>query len=109
MLAHDLQMRADNLKRKWEYTGDSTTLKTAFNLLNQALKVDSGYIDALIEKAMIFSETGRYDSALIYIEKIKAIDPENSSIYGQKGNIFLYSNNADSALKYYLIEDELKP
>ena len=109
MRAHDLHMRADNLKRKWEYTGDSTTLKTVFNLLNQALKVDSGYLDALIEKAMIFSMTGKYDSALIYVEKIKAIDPENSNIYGQKGNIYLFSSNADSALKYFLIEDELKP
>ena len=109
MLAHDLQMRAEEMIRKWRYTGDSITLKMVFNLLNQALKVDPGYIDAITEKSMVFSETGRYDSALFYIEKIKAIDPENSNIYGQKGLIYLYSNNADSALKYFLKEDELKP
>jgi TolB-like protein len=109
MRAHDLQMRAEEMIRKWRYTGDSITLKMVFNLLNQALKVDPRYLDAIVAKAMIFSETGRYDSALFYIEKIKAIDPENISIYGQKGLIYLYSYNADSALKYFLIEDELMP
>ena len=109
MRAHDLKMRADEMIRKWRYTGDSIYLNMVFNLLNQALKVDPGYLDAINTKTMIFSETGRYDSALVYIEKIKAIDPENINIYGQQGLIYLYSSNADSALKYFLIEDDLMP
>ena len=72
MLAHDLSMRGNEMIRKWRYTGDSLTLKLAFNLLNQSLKVDPEYIGALATKCMLFSETHNFDSALFYIEKIKS-------------------------------------
>lgn len=107
MLAHDLQLRGHEMIRKWRYTDDSLTLKLAFNLLNQSLKVDPEYIEALSTKCMLFSETGNFDSASFYIEKIKAIDPENCAIYGQKGLIYFYSNRPDSALKYFFKEDKL--
>lgn len=107
--ANDLQMRAEEMVRKWQFTEDSITLKLAFNLLNQALHVDPEYIDAITEKSRLFSQTGKYDSALFYIEKIKAIDPENINFYTQKGNYFFYNNVPDSALKYFLKVDEINP
>jgi TolB-like protein/predicted Zn-dependent protease len=107
ILAHDLQLRGHEMIRKWRYTDDSLTLKLAFNLLNQSLKVDPEYIEALSTKCMLFSEIGNFDSASFYIDKIKAIDPENSAIYGQKGLIYFYSNRPDSALKYFFKEDKL--
>ena len=109
MLAHDLQMRGHEMIRKWRYTGDSVSLKLAFNLLNQSLKADPGYIEAIRMKSMLFSEVGDFDSALYYINKIKAIDPESIYIYNQKGLIYFYSNQHDSALKYYFIYDKINP
>ena len=109
ILAHDLNLKGHEMIRTWRYSGDSLTLKLAFNLLNQALKVDPQYIYALSGRSMLFSEIGRYDSALFYIEKIKAIDPTNNEIIGLKGLIYFYSNKADSALKYFSIADKLEP
>lgn len=109
ILAHDLQLKGQEMIRTWRYTGDSLTLKLAFNLLNQALKVDPQYVDALSGRSMLFSEIGRYDSVLFCIEKIKAIDPTNNEINGLKGLMYFYSNKADSALKYFSIADKLEP
>ena len=107
ILAHDLQIKGHEMIRKWRYTGDSLTLKLAFNLLSQALKVDPEYIEAIKTKCMLFSETRNFDSALYYIDKIKSIDPENSEIYRQKGLIYFYSGKPDSALKYFFEVDKL--
>jgi tetratricopeptide (TPR) repeat protein len=77
--------------------------------MNQALHVDPEYIDAITEKSSILIRTGRYDSALFYIEKIKAIDPKNINFYDQKGLYYFYTNVPDSALKYSLKVDEMRP
>jgi TolB-like protein/Tfp pilus assembly protein PilF len=109
IIANDLLMRAEDMVRKWRYTGDSINLKLAFNLLNQALKVDPVYVDAITEKSRIFSETGNYDSALFYIRKIKTIDPENIDYYDLTGLYYFYNNVPDSALRYFLKVDEIRP
>ncbi len=109
MLAHDLQLRGHEMIRKWRYTRDSTYLNLAFNLLNEALKIDSGYLRALSNKIMLFSEISNFDSALYYINRIQEIDPGNEGIYGQRGGIYYYSNQPDSALKYYAIAERLSP
>ena len=107
--AYDLAKRGHEMIRKWRYTRDTLTLRLANNLLDQSLKVDPEYIEALKTKSMLFSEVGSYDSASIYIEKIKAIDPGNIAIYGLKGLIYFYSGKPDSALKYFSQLEKLDP
>jgi len=107
--AYDLTKRGHEMIRKWRFTKDTLTLKLANNLLDQSLKVDPEYIDALKTKSMLFSEVGSYDSASIYIEKIKDVDPRNTDIYGLKGLIYSYSGKSDSALKYFSYSEKLAP
>jgi TolB-like protein len=109
MLAYDLCSRGGEMVRKWYYTQDSLNLRLAFNLFNQALKIDPKYIDAISSKGMTYVEAGKYDSAMIMYDKLQELDPTGSACASGKAMIYLYSNKPDSALKYSKISVDLAP
>jgi TolB-like protein/Tfp pilus assembly protein PilF len=109
MVAYDLLMRGHEMVRKFRYTQDSTLLKLALNLFDQALKIDPIYTDALGGKGLTYTESGKYDSALYYFKKILEIDPHDFQSAQGIGYVYMNSNNYDSAFKYYQKANELKP
>jgi TolB-like protein len=100
MLAHDLYLKGSEMVNKWHYTDDSLYIKLAVNSFTQALKIDPKYIAALDGIKMIYQESGSFDSAMFYLDKIEAIDPGNTSFFHGKGAIYYYTNKPDSALFY---------
>jgi len=109
MQAYDLWVRGSEMVRKFRYTQDSTLLKLALNLFDQALKIDPIYTDALQGKGLTYNESGKYDSAMYYYRKIGEIDPDNFEYAQGIGLVYMNSNNYDSAFKYYQKANELKP
>jgi TolB-like protein/Tfp pilus assembly protein PilF len=109
ILAHDLYLKGSEMITKWHYTDDSLNLKFALNLFYQALEHDPKYIDAISGISLLYTDKGKYDSALFYIEKIENIDPYNSVILGRKAGIYFNTNKPDSAIKYFQKELEINP
>ncbi len=109
MQAYDLWVRGSEMVRKFRYTQDSTLLKLALNLFDQALKIDPIYTDALQGKGLTYNESGKYDSAMYYYRKIIEIDPHDFQSVQGIGYVYMTSNNYDSAFIYYQKANELKP
>jgi len=110
MEAYDLSMRAWDMIEKWRDMRERQYLKVAMNLLNQALKIDPGYSDALSSKGWVHLEGGEYDSALYYFNKTIELYPDNFFPYGGKGSLYLSRlNEPDSAYKYISKAYELAP
>jgi len=109
ILAYDLYMKGHEMVRKFRYTDDSTLLRIALNLFDQALKIDPNYPYAMQGKGSAYTEAGKYDSALYY-EK-KAIEADQSHILGLAGIgvLYMYSNNPDSAFKYLQLAIDNSP
>ena len=112
MLAYDLQLKGYEYIRAWryEYEQDSSNLKLAMILADEALKIDPDYIGAMNLKALISTYIRDYDSALYYYDKIYHLDPEHYSSYTGKGYLYMrYLNNTDSAFKYIMKGISLAP
>ena len=109
MQAYDLWVRGSEMVRKFRYTQDSTLLKLALNLFDQALKIDPIYTDALQGKGLTYNESGKYDSAMYYYRKIIEIDPHDFQSVQGIGLVYMTSNNYDSAFIYYQKANELEP
>jgi TolB-like protein/tetratricopeptide (TPR) repeat protein len=101
MVAHDLYMRGHEMVRNFRSTNDTSLLRLALNLFDQALKIDPQYTMALHGKGMTYNESGKYDSAMVYYKKLQELDPESGDAYLGIGGVFMYSNQPDSSLKYY--------
>ena len=101
MVAHDLVMRGREMVREYRFKNDSTLLRLALNLFNQALEIDPQYTLALCGKGMTYNEEGKFDSALVYYKKVLALDPESGDAFAGMGAVFMYSNQVDSSLIYY--------
>jgi len=110
ILAYDLVTRGHEKLRTWRFTRDSSNLKIALILINQALEVDPEYIRAISQKANIYMEGGKYDSAMFYYEKTIELDPENSLSYSGKGVLYMrYLDKPDSAYKYLVKAVDFAP
>jgi len=98
--AYDLILRANEITRTWRFTKDSTLIKIALSLTDQALGIDPEYLFALSFKALVYNTLRNFDSAWFYIKKIEKIDPGSYFIEQQKCLLYYYSNESDSAFKY---------
>lgn len=107
--AYDLMSRGGEMVRKYRYSNDSSDIKLAFNLLDEALKIHPDFILALQQKASAFNELGIYDSALYYHRKANRIDPEHLTSLAGLGVTYMYSNQPDSAFKYLQMAVEQNP
>jgi len=105
---YDLNLKASEMYRKWQITFDSAYLRLGFNLCEQSLKIEPDNKDALIRKSMLYNESSKTDSSILYLKKVKRLFPD-VSINGGLGTLYLYTNNSDSALKYIELTLEAKP
>ena len=108
ILAYDFYLRGQDLLRKSRYTKDSTDLKLAFSALNEAIKIDPEFIQAIRYKAMAFTESGDYDSSLYYNRKANILDPAHPNFAGI-GVVYMYSGKSDSAFKYLQMAIDKNP
>ena len=60
-------------------------------------------------KAQVFTEAGKYDSALFYQRKVIRIDPQYKEGLSGLGVTYMYSNQPDSAFKYLQMAVEQNP
>ncbi len=108
ILAYEFYLRGQDLLRKSRYTKDSTDLKLAFSALNEAIKIDPEFIEAIRYKAMTFTESGDYDSSLYYNKKANILDPAHPNFAGI-GVVYMYSGKSDSAFKYLQMAVDKNP
>jgi TolB-like protein/AraC-like DNA-binding protein/Tfp pilus assembly protein PilF len=109
LLARKFAMKGSEMSMKWWETRDGQYLRIASNFFDEALKIDSGYLNAKVGKGMTYLNTGRYDSANLYFEEVIKTDPENRGALDGIGTIYMYTNKTDSAVKYFQKQVELSP
>jgi len=100
MEAYDLSIRGQEMLRKFRYTLDTAFARIAINLFNQSQELDPGNEIINGSKAQIYTAMGSYDTAMYYADRMIELFPEFSGGYQNKGNIFMLTNQLDSAYKY---------
>ena len=83
--------------------------ETARNWEDQSESVRNEYITNYLEKATTAQLQKKYDKALTFIEEALKIDESNSTIWNQKGNIYLKLENLREAKFSYERAVELDP
>ena len=101
ILAHTLFMKGDAEMRKLSLEGYYPNTRIPFYFFDQALKIDSNYIDALLGKALWYSRFGKPDSTLLLCRKILTLDSENAGAMNKIAGVLLYGDKPDSALYYF--------
>ena len=92
--AYDLFIRARHERLLYYQTHDQQNLKRSHDLLDKAIQMDPNYLMAILQKGATYMNEGNYDSAFVYIDRVLAIDPDNSEAYGIKGALYgLYGKN----------------
>jgi TolB-like protein len=110
ILAYDLGLKGNDYLASWQFTKDTTKLKLAGIIAEEALQIDPEYIGAIDLKARCSMYEGDYDSALYLYNRISQIDPTHYLGYTGKGHLYmLYLNNVDSAFKYLVKGIQLAP
>jgi adenylate cyclase len=99
--AYDLYIRAEHELLSYFKNRDDTFLKSAHNLIDQALEIDPKFANALSIKASIYAAEGNSDSALLYADRAILIDPEYSESYLIKGEVYHGTGKYDLALENY--------
>jgi TolB-like protein/AraC-like DNA-binding protein/Tfp pilus assembly protein PilF len=109
MRARKFAMKASEMGSKWWETRDDQYLRIASNYLDEALKLDPGYLNAKAGKGIVYLNGGRYDSARIYFVDVLKTDPENRGALDGIGTLYMYTNKNDSAVKYFQKQVEVSP
>jgi tetratricopeptide (TPR) repeat protein len=83
--------------------------KEAIDCFNNAIKINTFYVDAYIDKSFSEAQIGMYDEALKTINKALEIDPDNSDALSGKGIVFYFLKDYDEAFKWYDKAKEADP
>ncbi|MFY0675025.1 MAG: tetratricopeptide repeat protein [Bacteroidia bacterium] len=84
---------------------------TGVGLLREVLELDSNNIDALYYLSYLSMKSGQYDKAVVRLEKLTKLEPEEPAYYEYLANAYLKAgdeNSAERAIRKYaeLEEDE---
>jgi len=85
--AYDFYIKAEHEKISFHKERNKEHLKSAHKLIDQALGIDPGFVNAIVSKGSIFEHENKYDSAILYAEKAIKIDPEYAGSYSLKGEV----------------------
>jgi len=107
--AYDLYVRAVHEQQLYWNTFDEKHLKSSNNLLSKALQIDPGYLQAIALKGNAFMAEKNYDSALVYAERVLAVDPELRFGYAVKGESYFQMGEIDLSIENYLKATNLPP
>jgi len=100
--AYNFYIRGHYESLQYWKTLDDKHLRSANDLLDEALKIDTDYLEAINGKGLVFVAKQNYDSAIIYAERAITIDPELPDGYGLKGECFFCQGKYDLAIENYL-------
>jgi len=76
-------------------------LKDAETLYQEILQENPDQSDVLHALAVLYAQTGKYDDALVALDKAITLEPHIVALYNSKGNVFLRLNNHEAAAKQY--------
>ncbi len=79
----------------WQLEQDTVT---AMAQLDSSLMIDPAFQIALTWKVMVFRQTERFDSAIVYAEKIKAYHPDSPAPYAALTAIYSQTGRIDDAI-----------
>lgn len=107
--AYDLVLKGHEMTSNYWKTLDSKYIQLAHNLLNRALEIDPGYIEALELQCNIFSFGNKLDSTVFYADRIIKIDPERASGYQLRAIGYSWMGQSDLAIESFLKAIEIEP
>jgi len=80
---------------------DTVTYKKAITLINRAIKLDSNYFRAYINKFSFQTQVTQYDSALVTGKRIIKLRPDAYPIWQMMGSIYEEKGDTVTAKDYY--------
>jgi len=107
--AYDLVLKGWEMFNNYWKTLDSKYIQLAHNLLNRALEIDPGYIEALELQCSIFLLENKPDSTVYYADRIIKLDPERASGYYVKAEGYNWMGQSDLAIESFLKAMEIQP
>ena len=100
--AYEFYIRAQQLLDSYWRDHDTKYMPEAQRLLDKALEIDPGYEMAIAAKGGVFLAQSKYDSVLIYANRLKDLNPYSPNGYFMKGEYYNFFNVPDSAIENYL-------
>jgi TolB-like protein len=100
--AYEFYIRAHQLVDSYWKDHETKYLPEAQRLLNKALEIDPGYKMAIEAKGVAFLAQSKYDSVLVYANRLKDLNPNSARGYYLKGEYYNFTNVPDSAIENYL-------
>lgn len=79
----------------------NNTVDAAVETLNKAEKTLGNSFEITYEKYRIYTMAGKYDKAIVELEKISAMNPGEARIYGMLGELYEQSGNKEKAIEMY--------
>ena len=80
---------------------DTVTYKKAITLINRAIKLDSNYFRAYVNKFGFQTQVAQFDSALVTGKRIIKLRPDAYPIWQMMGSIYEVKGDTVSAKDYY--------
>lgn len=71
------------------------------------ISMDSDNVGARLQVAIIYAKYGLYNAANLEFDQILAIDPDNSAVYNNRGNIYFSLGDYERALEDYNYAEKL--
>jgi TolB-like protein len=107
--AYDLVLKGYEMTNNYWKTLDSKYNQLAHNLLNKALEIDPGYIEALELQCNIFLGENKLDSTVYFADRIIKLDPERASGYLYRGIGYGWMRQSDLSIESFLKATEIQP
>ena len=76
---------------------------------NQAIQIQSDYLDALFNRAYAYEEIGQYDKSLRDVDQIQLLVQDSAFVYFYQGLVLTKMRTYDRALESFVIADRLNP
>ena len=90
-------------------TRDINHLKTAREYFRFAIQLDPDFLQAVVQLGMAYSGEHKFDSALLYVNRVIELDPKSNHGYGMKGMIYNQMGKFDNSIENLLIAINLPP
>jgi tetratricopeptide (TPR) repeat protein len=92
----------------WAYY-NAKHYKEAIEVLQKAVRLNSGHADAFYQLGLAFSQLGEYQTALVHLENAKRISPTRSDIHYMLGVVFGGLKQNERAVQAYLEAVKYRP
>jgi tetratricopeptide (TPR) repeat protein len=98
----------DYFLRGWSYHELGMYIE-AVTYYKKALKLESNFLDALINLGVAYYQLGKYSKAIDAYEKAISLDPHSPSIYNKLGSAYIIHGRFSKALDSFKKATEIEP